>query len=343
MNFSSGQEVLLYLKYKKKTILIGGLIGAAIYIMVFALYPKKYEANTIIYSASKSKAEAVQLSDANSLQNLNESYTIINWVYSTQLINHLITKFDLYKHYNIDASISDSYSICFNKITQSINVYLTPYGAVRINTKDKDRFVAADIANEILVHIDKLNKEKIIENRKFAIREYEFLLKEFSVDVNSQRDSIKSIINSFSKLAKENKIDFEKTEKTINNLSNASFNYERLSGDWLTLRKVHLLSLKELEKFNLPSFVILQYALPEALESFFSLENAGFLVLAFIFGIWLTITFLLLYFRYSSSLKIIFGNSTHEKNGFGNGIKLNEVADSSFITKHTGSKLEKIE
>ena len=180
MNFSSGQEVLIYLKHKKKTILIGGLIAASIYLMVFAFYPKKYEANTIIYSASKNKAETVQLSDVNSLQNLNESYTIINWVYSTQLVNHLITKFDLYKHYAIDASISDSYSRCFNQITQSINVYLTPYGAVRINTKDKDRLVAADIANEILVQIDKLNKEKIIENRKFAIREYEFLLKEFS-------------------------------------------------------------------------------------------------------------------------------------------------------------------
>jgi len=341
MNFSSGQEVLFYLKRKKSTILMGGAIAAAIYVLVFAFYPKKYEANTIIYSASKNKTEAVQLSDVNSLQNLNESYTIINWVYSTQLINHLISKFDLYKHYDIDASAADAYSRCFNKITQAINVYLTPYGAVRVNTKDKDRFVAADIANEILVQIDKLNKEKIVENRKFAIREYEFLLKEFSVDVTSQRDSIKSIINAFSKLAKENKIDFEKTEKTINSLSNASFNYERLSGDWLTLRKVHLLSLKELEEFNLPNFIILQHALPEVLESPFSLENIGFFFIAFFFGIWLTITFLLLHFRYSVSLKIIFGNGVHEKNG--NGVKLNEVVDSSLITKYTGTKLKKTE
>lgn len=341
MKFSSGQEVLFYLKRKKTTILTGGSIAAAVFVLVFAFYPKKYEANTIIYSASKNKAETVQLSDVNSLQNLNESYTIINWVYSTQLINHLISKFDLYNHYNINATSSDAYSRCFNKITQAINVYLTPYGAVRINTKDKDRFIAADIANEILIQIDKLNKEKIVENRKFAIREYEFLLKEFSADVNSQRDSIKNILSSFSKLAKENKIDFEKTKTTINSLTNASLNYERLSGDWLTLRKVHLLSLKELEKFNLPNFVILQYALPEALESPFSLQNLGFFAIAFVFGIWLTITFLLLYFRYSVSIKILFGNGIHEKNG--NGITLNEVVDSSLLTKYSGSKLEKTE
>ena len=341
MNFSSGQEVLLYLKRKKTSILLGGLIASVIYVIVFAFYPKKYDANTIIYSASKNKAEAVQLSDVNSLQNLNESYTIINWVYSTQLINHLISKFELYKHYDIDSSESDSYSNCFNRITQAINVYLTPYGAVRINVKDKDRFMAADLANEILIQVDKLNKEKIVENRKFSIREYEFLLKEFSADVNSQRDSIKSIINSFSKIAKENKIDFEKTESTINSLANASFNYERLSNEWLTLRKVHLLSLKELEKFNLPSFVILQYALPEVIESPISVQNIGFFVLAFLFGIWLTITFLLLYFRYSFSLKIIFGSSNHHSNG--NGSKFTEGAEKTLFTKQTETKLEKAE
>lgn len=320
---------------------MGGFIASIIYVIVFAFYPKKYEANTIIYSASKNKAETVQLSDVNSLQNRNESYTIINWVYSTELLNHLISKFDLYKHYDINASEPDAYSKCFNKITQAINVYLTPYGAVRINAKDKDRFVAANIANEILIQIDKLNKEKIVENRKYAIREYDFLLKEFSADVNSQRDSIKSLINSFSKLAKENKVDFEKTEVTINSLSNASLNYERLSNDWLTLRKVHLLSLKELEKFNLPNFVILQYALPEVLESPFSIENIGVFVLTFFFGIWIAITSLLLSFRYSGFLQILLGKPVH-KNGE-NGAKLKESPEKSLIPKYTGSKLEKTE
>jgi hypothetical protein len=328
MSFSSGQEVLLYFRQKKNRVFLGGLAGGIIYILFVTFYPKKYEANTIIYSASKNKTETVQLSEVNSLQNLNESYTIINWVYSTQLINHLILKFDLFNHYNVNTLKTDAYSKCFNKITQAINVYLTPYGAVRINVKDKNRFVAAKIANEILLQVDKLNKLKIVENRKLAIREYEFLLKEFSADVVSQRDSIKNIINSFSKLAKENKIDYEKTEITINSLSNASLNYERLSNDWLTLRKVHLLSLKDIEKFNLPNFIILQYALPEAVESPFSLENIGLFILSFLLGIWLTAAILLLNYKYSASLKLVFGRTYH-----GNGNGVGEITNTHKISK----------
>ncbi len=214
---------------------------------------------------------------------------------------------------------------------------LTPYGAVKITVSDPDRFIAAAIANEILSQVDNLNKQKVVENRKYVIREYEFLLKEFSSDVNSQRDSIKKLLESFSQFAKENKVSYEKTESTLNSLSNASREYEKLSGDWLTLRKVHLLSLKEIEKFNLPNFVIVQYALPETLEPVLSPSHVAFVFLVFIFGLWASIVVLLLYFKYSNDLKFILNNSV-SRNGHKSEAGI-EVLDPALL-KANGHKAE---
>lgn len=306
MNFSSAQEIVLHLKQKKLSILLGGFLAVIFYVSFLFLYPKSFESNAVIYNSNKNKIGATHLSPDNTLQDLSESYTIINWVYSTQLIDHLITKFDLYKHYGISQTEPDFYSKCFNEISQGINVHLTSYGAVQISVQDQDRFLAAAITNEILNQIDKLNKEKVVENRKYIIHEYEFLLKEFSSDVNSQRDTVKRMISSLSQISKGANAKSQKADEVMNSLSTASKNYEKLSSEWLALRKVHLLSLKELEKFNLPNFVIVQYALPELLKPTFSLANGAFVFLLFIFGSWLAIVILLLRFRYTDHVKLLF-------------------------------------
>lgn len=335
MNFSSGSEVLHFLRQKKLSILCGGLIAVAIYVLFLFLHVKKYESNAIIYNSNKNKSDYIYLSKDNSLQDVGDSYTIINWVYSTELIDHLIKKFDLYSHYEIKPKELDSYSKCFNEISNNIAVNITSYGAVKISVTDKDRFFSADVTNEILSQVDKLNEQKVVANRKYIIREYEFLLKELSSDVSSQRDTIKKLLASLSEVPKTDKANYEKVLVILNTLTQASSNYEKLSNEWLTARKAHLLSLKDIEKFNLPTFVIVQYALPELPKSVFSMANLVLMLLVFISGAWLTAFIILLNFKYSAHVKFLLANSSQEDESK-NTPKVYPLNDSNFVKQNKG-------
>ena len=70
-------------------ILIASAISLFIYFCVFISFPVQYESNAIIYNASPDKKE-----DNLQLQDGREGFKIINFVYSSDLINHLIKKFD---------------------------------------------------------------------------------------------------------------------------------------------------------------------------------------------------------------------------------------------------------
>jgi len=307
MKFSSNQELIKYIKQKRIPVFLGGLSFVFAYLLFLLFYPKKYESSAVIYNSNKNRTES--LKQDNTLQGLNESYTIINWVYSTQLINHVISKFNLYQHYEIDKSHPDAYSSCFEEASSAISINLTPYGAVKITVKDKNRFLAAALTNEIIYQIDKLNEQKVIENRKYVIREYEFLLKEFTVDVNSQHDSIGKFLSVLAQYSQNGNINKWKQEEVMNSLVNSAKNYERLSSEWLVLRKAHLLSLKELEKFNLPNFVILQLALPEKANSPYSFSNLVLDIVIFVFGMWIMIMLLVVYNKFSGHIKFVFGKT----------------------------------
>ena len=300
MHFSSTHQVVHYLKQKKAYIVLGGVIAVVFYCYSLIFFSKTYESSAIVYNTNnkiKSPSQAVQ--DA------NDGYTIINWVYSTELINHLISRFNIYEHFEIDTIKADAYAVCFNAVSSNVSVSTTPYGAVKISYRDRDRYFAAAITNEILSQVDKLNEQMVFAVRKQAIHEYDILLGELSRDLNSQRDSIKETILSLSNLQKTHQISSFGISNAVNTLSRTASNYESLASEWLNTRKSYLLSLKLIEKSNLPSFVIVQHALPEVPESNYTLANMGFILLVFLMGNWIMIFILLAIAKYADNLRML--------------------------------------
>ena len=311
MRFSSTYQILFYLKSFRSFILFGGILSVIICLLILLYYPKSFESSAIIYNTNN----ANKLSNAQNeqaIQDVNDGYTIINWVYSTELINHLISKFDLYVHYRIDTTQKDYNAECFNEVSQNVAVSMTPYNAVKITVSDIDGKLASSMANEILNKVDGLNAQMFIARKKQVVHEYEVLLDELSNEVTAQRDSIKELVRSLAQIQGTSGRYSAQIENTINSLNKSHLQYENVLGEWMNAKKAHLLSLKYLEKYNLPSFVIIQYALPEVPEHIYSLAHMGFIMLAFIAGLWTVIFGLLILAKYSIYFKILFSSSFSE-------------------------------
>ena len=311
MSFSSNHQVILYLNRNKRYIFLGGILSVFIYFLTVFISPRTYQSGAIIYNTgSTNKGNGSRNEQV--VQDLNDGYTIINWVYSTELVDHLISKFNLYDHYGIDTISKDAYAKCFNAVSNNVAVSITPYNAVKITVKDKDRILASRIANEILNQVDDLNEQMVIARKKQVVHEYDVLLDELSREVNSQRDSIKILAASLSRLKTTSGNYSVKIEGIVNSLTQTSLGYEKLAGEWLNVRKSYLLSLKYIEKYNLPSFVIIQHALPEIPENPYSLANFGFALIVFIGGGWIVVFLLIAIVKYSNYAKTVFKNINSE-------------------------------
>lgn len=305
MNFYNSLDVIIYLKKNKYFILSGGFCAIVVFLAIKYFSPRIYESNVIVYNANKFNNETATGKTSQQIQDIDDAYTIINWVYSTELINHLLSKFNLLQHYQIDTSKESHYTLGFNLLSDNISVSTTSYNAVKISVRDKDRIKSAEIANEIIRKVDALNEGLVIANRKQIIQVYDVLLEELSEECNRQKDNISSLTDKLSAVIARSKvagISTFKMEGLENSLLKAGFNFEKSSSDWLNTKKSHLMSLKYIEKFNLPSFVIVRHALPPASESPYTFANLGLLILLFILGSWIIIFFLIMKYRYGEYL-----------------------------------------
>ena len=294
-------KTIYYLKRKKKPILVTGLLFLLTYCLFYFFHPISYESSAIIYTSSPEKKEKT----STVVQGEDESYQIVNWVYSSVLIDHLIKQFKLIEHYDFQNHGEEKYAECFNEISDNISTKSTSYGAIKLSVKDKDRHMAANIANEILKQINQLNIESVMNIRKKTIAEYDNVFKELSVVVKTERDSISHILGFLNKLTQTNGKNSEVLESATQSLLQTSYNYERLSSEWLDVKRKHLTSLKLIEKNGLPSYVIVKYALPPTRISFFSFSNILACFLSFFSGLIVAILSLLFYQNYSQHIKFL--------------------------------------
>ncbi len=276
-------------------ILIASAISLFIYFCVFISFPVQYESNAIIYNASPDKKE-----DNLQLQDGREGFKIINFVYSSDLINHLIKKFDLAKHYDIKAKGSDADAECFNTIAENIAVSSTFFGAVKISVRDYDRFMAADLTNEIVARVNTLNEELVLRQRKKLANDFEALSNAFFKDVTAERDSLNHLINVFNSGLNKGNLNSEKIMNARQTLMSTALNYEHLSREWLTMRRSHLVSLNNAQKNNLAAGTIVKYALPQKALEFYSPVVVGKALLSAFSGFWLATLLLLVYHKYRS-------------------------------------------
>lgn len=254
--------------------------------------------------------------DLKVLDNLspNDNFNrIFQQVISTSVQNHLIKKFDLTNHYNVDSTKEFYLQQTGNILISNISVKKNTYNTVLVTVNDENRYLAAEMANEIMNFIDEINRNYYSKNLEKKIKISEAFLIEIKKDNNSKSRSIDSLLaemhglTSIANRSTTSAIYMLQMEQRlgglINDLSNSTH-------DLMNSQKLYNLSLQALNQKNFKTITVVQSAMPAPTSNAY---------MALLYGALISIALLcLMIFRahiklfYSEHFNLLFSKTTNE-------------------------------
>lgn len=206
--------------WEKKWILIALSSIAFIASIIITLFiTPRFKSGVVLFPAasvslSKSLVETSSIStdnrDVMSFGEDEEAERMLQILHSNQIKDHIVKKFDLMTHYDIDINKAFPYTRLDAKYKSNIKFRRTEFMSIEIGVLDTDPQMAADIANEIAVYIDStihnMQRERAIE--AFNIVEGEYLNSQHEIDLIS--DSLQQIRHL-------GVIDYESQAASLNN------------------------------------------------------------------------------------------------------------------------------
>ena len=189
----------LLLKWKTHLIVIvvAAIVLSAIFSGPFFITPK-YKSFAIVYPANISPYSEE-----------SETEQMLQIMQSREIIDSVINKFDLAKHYKIDTSYEYFYTTMMYEWSQNISIGKTPYEGAEIDVLDENPQMAADIVNAIVFFynekIKSLHEEKFFE----VVTMYERSL-------NKKKLYLDSLENRFRELSiKYGLLDYESQSREV--------------------------------------------------------------------------------------------------------------------------------
>ena len=192
-------DLLVFLYKKRLPIIIITAIGAVASIIISLIITPMYKSTVILYPASSVSVSKALLSN-NTKGSLmafgdeEETEQLLQILQSNEITDHIIDKFNLQKHYDIDTTSEFSRTKLYDTYNNNISYKKTKFQSVQITVFDENPKYAADIANEISLYADTVinNLHKGRAWGALLIVEYEY--KKLSRQIQKISDSL-TILN----------------------------------------------------------------------------------------------------------------------------------------------------
>jgi hypothetical protein len=293
------REMIRHFKKRKWRYLLILLAAGAYSFYLFKFHLLEYSSTAsflvndhdVVYplSVDNKMAEAIS-----STENFNRVYELIN---SAATQKHLIEKFSLLKHYGIDSTREFAYQQAVDKIRSNISVSKSPFNTISVTVKDRYRYLAADMANEIVSFLEKLNEELYISNMQKKLRISESYLEHLKKDNSRKSAVIDTLLQKLNRLfVATNKngkpgIDLLAQQQAL--ISTVS-SFQNSADELENSEKLYNLSLQAMNFKTYPTITTIRTAMPAsrsiALTSFFlSLGIMAAVVMIFILQAYLVI------------------------------------------------------
>lgn len=300
-------ELIRELVAKWRLILLAALLGGSSTYLYYKLNPSEYLSTVSFYVESPAQQgnQDIKLSETEVVFVRSiDAERIYNMVKSSQMIKHLIEKFDLYNHYGINVKKDFYYEKAFGILTSKIKVNQTLHNAIEVIVQDKDKLMAADLANEIFVYLNVMNRDIIIANIEKKVRIYEKVISNLKAHTDSEVSKLLMVVDKCKAL--QDKRVYSINDKdfifdlrvTIAQLANE---FSNTSNDFSKALKIYGVSVQDMQKENIPNLSIINTALPE-------IKSNRRQVFLYTFGVsffsaWLAIGMILVWYRYKLEIK----------------------------------------
>ncbi len=188
-------------------------------------------------------------------------------VYSTQMIDYLITQFDLYTHYRISKETPDSYLLVANKLKKSLAVSESKTKIITLHVSDPlDYNVAANIANTIGKKINDINRQITVENLSRKTEMLESLSRDLRSNSSKEFSDLDSLLQNMQRFLTNSIHDDSYRQLLSMNIENLRNKSEDYFKDLFESYKYRLYSMYSLQEKNLPTISVLEKGLPNRLS-----------------------------------------------------------------------------
>lgn len=229
--------------------------------------------------------------------NLNRIFQMVN---STRIQMQLIGKFNLCNHYGIDTTKEFYLQAAMGRIRSKIEVKKNPYNAITVTVKDKDRFMSAEMANEVVSFIDKLNREFYIKKIQNTIQLSQAYLVQLEKDNKFKSIGIDSIIKNINAIIKSERINYANLYYLLlqqQKLSELVSVFQTSVNDIFNANKLYNLSLQTMNFNNFPTVSIIQTAMPTTNSITLKALLFSVLIMMFVFLYLVLQAYFLLYYK----------------------------------------------
>lgn len=169
--------------------------------LIFSFFIKdKYESSVILFPSTTSSLSRALLNDENYKEKdflefgeEEEAEQMIQILKSDDIRHHIIEKFDLMNHYEINPESKFQQTQLYKEYNNNIDFYRTKFMSVKIEVLDTDPQYASDIANEIAFMVDSVKNKmlKRVAQQAFQIVEKEY--KNLVGEINAMEDTLNHI------------------------------------------------------------------------------------------------------------------------------------------------------
>ncbi len=204
MDFDSSNLLLFVVRWKKPLVIITMI--AAILSAIFSapvFIAPKFESTVIMFptsTASISKSllakNNVAKEDLLAFGEEEQAEQLIQILNSDQIRSRIVRKYDLMNHYEIDSTDRYKETQLFKEYESNITYKRTEFQSVRVDVLDTDRYLAAQIANDIAALVDsvknRMQKDRAFKAMRIAEAEYTEMkqyLKELEDSLNVLRSA----------------------------------------------------------------------------------------------------------------------------------------------------------
>lgn len=194
------QNLLLFVWKKRKVIGIVTLAAAVISLIISFLLTPLYLSTAIVFPTATSTVSFSEQRNAKASSmdfgEEEQSEQLVQILQSSRIRDILVKRFDLFNHYEIEPTDPNKFYKLGKAYEQHIQFTRTRYGSIQIDVLDRDKELAAEMANKIVDLIDTVKndmvKERTIPAFEINLRKKQLIEKSLQ-DIRLKLDSLSAL------------------------------------------------------------------------------------------------------------------------------------------------------
>ncbi len=191
---------------------------------------------------------------------VNKIYSVI---YSTEMLDYLIKKFNLYKHFHVNINDPYHYENMIGTLLNKISAIKTDHSVMTLTVKDRNPELAADIANDIVNQINVICRDQYLSKINQKIAFYENMLRDVQSQDSMQRTQMYTVIKEVKEIGRLFNRNSEQAEKLDNQLLSLTQHLQNNSENFSKAFQLYRAAYGSLEGYDLQSVATLRKALPD--------------------------------------------------------------------------------